>query len=154
MGSMMKDMENIWPEGIKKTKQREDVCRILMSAERPLSAIEIYNRIAKEDSRANYAVSTVYRSLAVFEEKGFVSKSTLMGEDTAVYEWNHGKHKHYAICLKCHKLVPLKVCPFDHIKVSTSDENFTVTSHKLEIYGYCDRCKNEGNGSEDFSQTE
>jgi len=136
-------MDNIWSEGIKKTKQREDVCRILMQAERPLSAIEIYNRIVQENGQTNYAVSTVYRSLNIFEEKGFVTKSTLMGEDTAVYEWNYGKHKHYAICLKCHKLVPLKTCPFEHIKVDTSDEDFTVTSHKLEIYGYCNQCKNE-----------
>lgn len=136
-------MDNIWAEGIKRTKQREDVCRVLMQAEKPLSAAEIYNRIVQENSQTNYAVSTVYRSLTVFEGKGFVIKSTLMGEDTAVYEWNCGKHKHYAICLKCHKLVPLKTCPFEHIKVDTSDEDFTVTSHKLEIYGYCNQCKNE-----------
>ena len=136
-------MDNIWSEGIKKTKQREDVCHILMQAEKPLSATEIYHRIVQENGQTNYAVSTVYRSLATFEEKGFVIKSTLMGEDTAVYEWNYGKHKHYAICLKCHKLVPLKACPFEHIKVDTSDEDFTVTSHKLEIYGYCNQCKKE-----------
>lgn len=136
-------MDNIWSEGIKKTKQREDICRVLMQAERPLSAAEIYNRIVQENGRTNYAVSTIYRSLTIFEEKGFVIKSTLIGEDTAVYEWNCGKHKHYAICLKCHKLVPLKTCPFEHIKVDTSDEDFTVTSHKLEIYGYCNQCKNE-----------
>ena len=139
----MDNMDNIWSEGIKKTKQREDICRIMMKAEKPLSAIEIYNRIVQEDGQTNYAVSTIYRSLTIFEEKGFVIKSTLMGEDTAVYEWNYGKHKHYAICLKCHKLVPLKTCPFEHIKVDTSDEDFTVTSHKLEIYGYCNQCKTE-----------
>lgn len=136
-------MENIWPEGIKKTKQREDVFRVLTKAERPLSAIEIYNRIQKENEETKYAISTIYRALAVFEEKGLIEKSTLMGDDTAVYEWQHGKHKHYAICLKCHKLVPLAKCPFEHIKLDTSDENFMVTSHKLEIYGYCNKCKEE-----------
>lgn len=136
-------MDNIWAEGIKKTKQREDICKVLMQADGPLSAIEIYHRIVQENGQTNYAVSTIYRSLTIFEEKGLVIKSTLMGEDTAVYEWNRGKHKHYAICLKCHKLVPLKTCPFEHIKVDTSDEDFTVTSHKLEIYGYCNQCRNE-----------
>ena len=142
----MENIENIldmWPEGIKKTKQREDVFRVLVEAKEPLSAIEIYNRIQQQNGQINYAISTIYRSLAVFEEKGLVEKSTLMGEDTAVYEWQHGKHKHYAICLKCHKLVPLAKCPFEHVKLDTSDENFTVTSHKLEIYGYCNKCKEE-----------
>ena len=41
----MENIENIWPEGIKKTKQREDVFRVLIEAKEPLSAIEIYNRI-------------------------------------------------------------------------------------------------------------
>ena len=139
----MENIENIWPEGIKKTKQREDVFRVLIEAKEPLSAIEIYNRIQQKSGQINYAISTIYRSLAVFEEKGLVEKSTLMGEDTAVYEWHHGDHKHYAICLKCHKLVPLAKCPFEHVKLDTSDENFTVTSHKLEIYGYCKKCKEE-----------
>ena len=139
----MENIENIWPEGIKKTKQREDVFRVLIEAKEPLSAIEIYNRIQQQNGQVNYAISTIYRSLAVFEEKGLVEKSTLMGEDTAVYEWHHGDHKHYAICLKCHKLVPLAKCPFEHVKLDTSDENFTVTSHKLEIYGYCKKCKED-----------
>ena len=142
----MENIENIldmWPEGIKKTKQREDVFRVLVEAKEPLSAIEIYNRIQQQNGQINYAISTIYRSLAVFEQKGLVEKSTLMGEDTAVYEWQHGKHKHYAICLKCHKLVPLAKCPFEHVKLDTSDEDFTVTSHKLEIYGYCNKCKEE-----------
>ncbi len=142
----MENIENIldmWPEGIKKTKQREDVFRVLVEAKEPLSAIEIYNRIQQQNGQINYAISTIYRSLTVFEEKGLVEKSTLMGEDTAVYEWQHGKHKHYAICLKCHKLVPLAKCPFEHVKLDTSDEDFTVTSHKLEIYGYCNKCKEE-----------
>lgn len=73
----MDNMDNIWSEGIKKTKQREDICRIMMKAEKPLSAIEIYNRIVQEDGQTNYAVSTIYRS-TIFEEKGFVIKSTLM----------------------------------------------------------------------------
>ena len=139
----MENIENIWPEGIKKTKQREDVFRVLIEAKEPLSAIEIYNRIQQQNGQINYAISTIYRSLAVFEEKGLVEKSTLMGEDTAVYEWHHGDHKHYAICLNCHKLVPLAKCPFEHVKLDTSDENFMVTSHKLEIYGYCRKCKEE-----------
>ena len=148
MVKSMENIENIWPEGIKRTKQREDVFRVLVQAEKPLSAIEIYNRIQEdkksaEGGRTSYAISTIYRSLTVFEEKGLVEKSTLMGDDTAVYEWQHGKHKHYAICLNCHKLVPLTKCPFEHMKLDTSDENFTVTSHKLEIYGYCNKCRED-----------
>lgn len=135
------------PEGMKRTKQRVDVYTVLSEAEAPMTAIEIYENIARRDGGCSYAVSTIYRVLSAFEEKGFVEKSTLMGEDMAVYEWkNIGDHKHYAICLGCHKKVALKKCPFQRISQAwqqTGDE-FTVTGHKLELYGYCKECQNTG----------
>ena len=93
---------------------------------------------------STFAISTIYRSLAIFEEKNLVEKSVLLGSDTAVYELADGHHKHYAVCLSCHKLVPLKHCPFEHVKHDSmeSDEgDFVVTGHKLELYGYCKECK-------------
>lgn len=134
------------PGNIKWTKQRKEVCEILRHAVEPLSAIDIYQQILNEQEKdaSSYAVSTVYRALTVFEENGLVSRSVLTGSDTAVYEWNEGEHKHYAVCLNCHKLIPLKECPFAHIHVDTNIGDFTVTGHKLELYGYCKQCKGEG----------
>lgn len=132
--------EKVYPSGIKWTKQRKDVYHILVEATEPLSAQEIYNRILKQDVKTNYAVSTIYRILTAFEEKEMVLKSTLMGEDTAVYEWNRGEHHHYAICLNCHKKIPLKKCPMEHQHMSVKDEDFTVTGHRIEVYGYCKDC--------------
>ena len=129
--------EKKYPPEIKWTKQRKDVSQILMSVEQPLSAGEIYNRLL-QDGKAGYAVSTVYRILGAFEEKGMVQKSTLLGADTALYSWNRGEHLHYAICLCCHKKIPLQTCPMQHMQIS--GEEFTVTGHRVEIYGYCKNC--------------
>lgn len=133
------------PEGIKWTKQRKDVYEVLHRAKKPLSAHDIYQEILKDSTvdAANFAISTVYRSLTIFEEKGLVEKSILLGSDTAVYELCEGKHKHYAVCLSCHKLVPLKHCPFEHVEhdhMKSEDGEFVVTGHKLELYGYCKEC--------------
>ncbi len=141
--SEKKETEAIAWAGIKKTRQREAVYQILAAAKEPLSAHEIYHRVEKDNQEDNYAISTIYRALAVFEEKGLVVKSTLMGDDTAVYAWNQGAHKHYAICLKCHKLVPLASCPFEHMEMNTNEEDFQITGHKIELYGYCRKCKPE-----------
>lgn len=135
----------MWPEGIKWTKQRKDIYEVLKSATKPLSAHDIYQEILKisEVDASSYAISTVYRGLTVFEEKGLVEKSVLLGSDTAVYELADGHHKHYAVCLSCHKLVPLKHCPFEHIEhdhMESEEGDFVVTGHKLELYGYCKEC--------------
>ena len=137
---------NKWPEGIKWTKQRKDIYEVLKGAKKPLSALDIYQEILKMSGvdASTFAISTIYRSLAIFEEKNLVEKSVLLGSDTAVYELADGHHKHYAVCLSCHKLVPLKHCPFEHVKHDSmeSDEgDFVVTGHKLELYGYCKECK-------------
>lgn len=136
----------IYPEGLKWTKQRKDVYRVLWEAEEPLSAIQIYNRIERDES-SEYAVSTIYRILSAFEERGLVEKAPWTGEamekghSTAAYELKRGGHTHYAVCLECHRRIPLKNCPFAHIHLEKETEDFTVTNHKLELYGYCRECK-------------
>ena len=132
-----------WPLELKRTKQREEIYRILENAEKPLSANEIYAQIDKTlCQKYQFAISTVYRILLAFEENHLVTKATLIGDETALYEMKRGGHKHYAICLKCHKLVPLEKCPFEKVQIQTKDSDFTITSHKIEIYGYCKTCQN------------
>lgn len=136
--------EMCYPQGLKWTKQRKSVYKVLWETAEPLSAIQIYQRMsAHEDNGAlaEYAVSTVYRILAAFEEKGLVEKSTWMEDGTAVYSLNRGGHTHYAVCLKCRSRIPLQSCPFSHIHLEEGMEDFTVTGHKLELYGYCRACR-------------
>ena len=129
-----------FPADIRRTKQREEVFRILAAASGPMSAVDIYNQLLQTEGNANYAISTVYRVLAAFEEKGYVVKSSLSGSDMSYYEWCQGQHRHYAVCLKCHKLIPLKKCPFENAQIDAA-EDFMITGHKLELYGYCKGCR-------------
>lgn len=151
--------EMSYPQGLKWTKQRRSVYKVLWETAEPLSAMQIYQRMLvsgdngnREDNRdggdgkgardgGEYAVSTVYRILAAFEEKGLVEKSAWMEDGTAVYSLNRGGHTHYAVCLKCHSRIPLQGCPFSHIHLEEGMGDFTVTGHKLELYGYCRNCR-------------
>ncbi len=137
-----------YPQVMKWTKQRKDVYDVLFDATEPMSAVQIYNHIEKTDTTGNYAVSTIYRILTAFEEKRLVTKGNWMGDGTLVYELNRGSHTHYAVCLNCHKRIPLPGCPFEHMHQHDEEEQhdlekegFTVTGHKLELYGYCSNCK-------------
>lgn len=142
-----------FPKGIKWTKQRKDVYQVLLDADEPLTALEIYQRTFEERQAAGYALSTIYRILAAFEEKGLVIRSAYMDENIVVYELDRGEHTHYAVCLNCHKRIPLQSCPFAHIhvpkhqdaEVSAEEKDFLVTGHKLELYGYCRECREINN---------
>ena len=130
-----------YPKGIKWTKQRKCVYQVLLEAKEPLSAVQIYNRVEKDESDASYAVSTIYRILAAFEEKGMVNRTNWLGDGTAVYELNRGGHTHYAVCLDCHKRIQLSSCPFAQVQLEQETGDFIVTGHKLELYGYCRECR-------------
>lgn len=129
--------EIIWPEGIKRTKQRDAVVRILEAAETPLSAMEIYARIEK--SGEPVWLSTVYRTLELFTEKEFVHKTAVLDDDMAYYELNMHGHRHYAVCVGCHKIVPIAGCPISDYKPDLKG-SFRVVGHRVEMYGYCKDC--------------
>lgn len=161
-----------YPKGIKWTKQRKCVYEILSEAKEPLSAHQIYHQALQKVSEDTYALSTIYRILAAFEENGLVSSTTWMGDDTIVYELEKGEHRHFAVCLECHKRIPLQSCPFslgqkshgqgaceresqgqdshehdghehDHMSEDAALKGFTVTGHKIELYGYCNNCQKQ-----------
>lgn len=140
MRDFVEDQNKIWAK-LKKTKQRECVYRVLASAKEPMSAAGIYQEIITENPDCGYAVSTVYRVLQAFEEQQLVNRTNLQGSDMTFYEWNDGEHHHYAICLGCHKKIPLKSCPFHHMEFDQPDADFCVTGHRIEVYGYCGNCK-------------
>lgn len=146
MGANQKMTE--YPQGIKWTKQRKCVYQVLSDATEPLSAQQIYMLAGQMARTDTYALSTIYRILAAFEENGIVNSTTWMGDDTVVYELERGEHTHYAVCLDCRKRIPLQGCPFTighlgHRHGADGEgelSDFMVIGHKIELYGYCDAC--------------
>lgn len=132
----MDQYKHPWPEGVKRTRQREGVLRVLEHAEKPLSAMEICSRI---DGGAAW-LSTVYRILETFEAKGVIHKISVLNSDMAAYELAQSQHRHYAICLGCHKIVSMEECPVEKLAPRIGESGFHVTGHNLEIYGYCSTC--------------
>lgn len=129
--------EKLWPKGVKKTKQRMSVFEILMEAKTPLTAMDIFSKT--EQFGTEIWLSTVYRVLELFVEKDLIERHILSGSDMALYELKEKQHKHYAICMRCQKMIVLEECPIsDEISV----DDFQITDHKVEIHGYCGSCVN------------
>jgi Fur family ferric uptake transcriptional regulator len=125
-----------WPEGMKRTKQRSCVFSVLKSADTPLSAADIYGKIGKDAG----ALSTVYRILELFTKEGLAMRTVLLDGGAAVYELDRHEHRHYAVCLKCHKIVALKNCPMETFTPDVKEDNFHVLGHTLELQGICGEC--------------
>lgn len=127
-----------WPAGIKRTRQREGVLRILEKEDAPLTALEIFNRLQRDGEAVS--LSTVYRNLEMLNSKELVIKTTVMDSDMAFYELSHPTHKHYAVCIDCHKLVAINNCPMAEFTPKIADSDFRVLGHKIEMYGICRDC--------------
>ena len=129
-----------WPKGIKKTKQREAIWSVLTTADKPMTAIGIAEKLGDSDTTW---MSTIYRTLELLETKGIVTRTTLMGSDMAYYEITPHTHRHYAVCTSCGTIVPLHTCPVVEMPKELSDVDFTVTEHHLEIAGLCKKCNSK-----------
>ncbi len=119
--------------GLKCTRQRKDILAVLQSSKLPMSAEEIYTHTK------DMSLSTVYRTMELFCEKGIVQSETIRNSPEKYYTLKDQSHCHYAICLGCNEIRYVDVCPVHEHGLDISD--FQITGHKLELYGYCDKCK-------------
>lgn len=136
-------IEATWPVGIKKTKQREAVLRLLEAAASPLSAFQIFKQLEKGETAVS--LSTVYRILELLTEKNVLIKTKVHNSDLSFYELNRPMHRHYAVCVDCHKIVVINNCPMSEFKPKLSDDEFHVLGHKVEMFGYCRDCDKRKN---------
>ena len=131
-----------WPKDLKHTRQREKVWNLLEQVNRPLRAIDIFEEVRVDEC---IIISTVYRILDAFEEHGMVEKIRFPEDDTAFYKIRTDEHRHYATCLLCHRQIPLDGCPVERLELKQDLKEFTITGHRLEIYGYCADCRKKLN---------
>ncbi len=137
----MKEQNIKWPSGLKRTRPRQKVLSVLEHAEEPLSAMDISTEIEKDGGTV--WMSTIYRILDLFEKEGIVLKISMMDNEMALYELNRSRHKHYAICLGCRKILPMDNCPMGNFVPKIEEEDFHVVGHHIVVYGYCRECSSK-----------
>lgn len=126
-------------KGIKITSGRIEILNILKNAENSLSAEKIY-QIFKEN-KININLSTIYRTLELFNDKELVEK-IILGDGVFSYKLKKKNHRHYLECDICHKEVEIP-CPMIQIEEIVKNETgFTLTEHDLVMRGICKDCKN------------
>lgn len=125
--------------GLRNTRHRRMAYTVLQQSSQPLSTEAIFLALKGEDSTIN--LSTVYRLLEAFLEKGLVDKASTSEDGKALYEIASSVHRHHLHCLLCHRITVVEGCPLEayekQLEITT---HFHVTGHKLELTGYCGDC--------------
>lgn len=134
----MEPKEFLKQKGIKITRGRVEILNILKNSQNSLCAEKIYQ--INRDNNININLSTVYRTLELFEEKQITEKITL-NDGVFAYKLRGKTHRHYLECDICHKEVEIP-CPMSQIEEMVQNTTgFTLTNHDLIMKGICKDCK-------------
>lgn len=124
------------------TRQRKEILKILINNENKHISVEEIQRLAKENNII-ISISTIYRTMDILQKIGAVIKHNF-GNGIAKYEvFVEEKDAHYhLICKKCEKIVEAFGLLGDNFNNRLLEEKgFQVEYQRLEIYGYCNECK-------------
>lgn len=124
--------------GVRLTPQRHAILSYLLETITHPTADEIFKEI--ESQFPNMSVATVYNNLKVFKEAGLVRELTY-GDASSRFDGNMTDHYH-CICIACGRIVDFDHPPIVNLELEAQETTgFSISSHRLEFYGTCDRCQ-------------
>jgi len=129
-------------EGFRMTRDRRTILEVLGKVSIPLTAENVLSRV--NSALPGIALSTVYRTLDELVSRGIVQRTLLSNDGRSFFELTGNTHRHYMVCLGCHRMFPISTCPVeDFANRAAEDLGFEVTDHSLVLYGYCRHCRSE-----------
>ena len=118
---------------------RDFILELISKDSKPLSVLEIINRMKKNIS-ANK--TTVYREINLLKKEGLILEIQL-NERNKRYELSSKKHHHHIVCTSCNKIedVMLDKDLEAQEKKIKKNKKFKIINHSLEFFGVCEKCQ-------------
>jgi Fur family ferric uptake transcriptional regulator len=128
--------------GLKATRQRDLIVDAFFSQSGHLSVEELVEKAKQRDP--SIGAATVYRTMRILTDAGLASARHFEGGQTR-YEAALDRHHHdHLICTSCGDIVEFENERIEELQDRVAqDHGFTVTHHKLELYGLCARCNQQ-----------
>jgi Fur family ferric uptake transcriptional regulator len=120
----------------RRTPQREIIKATIDDANRPLAPRELLE--LAQIQVPTLSLATVYRTLNLLLEDGFVIEVHLPGESVRYERAGRGHHHHFH-CQQCGRAFDLTACPGDAIS-RMAPPGFRVASHDITLFGVCRDC--------------
>lgn len=129
-------IEKLKHHGYSSTKARIAVFMELQQ-NGPCSILELYSNLDTLLHRAS-----IYRVIKLFEELGIVRRIQIGWKYKLELSDIFNDHHHHAHCISCQAIISLPLN--NHLERLIFDDaekqNFKVTGHNVELYGYCEQC--------------
>ncbi|HUG07530.1 MAG TPA: Fur family transcriptional regulator [Acidimicrobiia bacterium] len=125
--------------GYRLTSPRWLVWSVLRSAGGHLTADEVHARVHEADPTVN--ISSVYRSLTLFEDLDLVRESHLGIDDSARWEIAHPDDHFHLVCRLCGSVDHHEGELVDQIRSHLGDHHdFSTENVDLVVTGICESC--------------
>ena len=119
-------------KGMRMTDQRRVIAQIIEAAEDHPDVEELYRRAAAVDARIS--LSTVYRTLNLFEEAGLVTKHDFK-DGRARFEPIPDEHHDHLIDIRSGKVIEFRNEEIEAIQdVIAKRLGYRLVDHRLELY--------------------
>ena len=119
--------------GMRMTEQRRVIAGVLETAVDHPDTEELYNRASKIDARIS--ISTVYRTVALFEEAGIIERHDFR-DGRARYEPVPESHHDHLIDLKTGQVIEFRSEEIEALQEVISRRlGYKLVDHRLELYG-------------------
>jgi Fur family ferric uptake transcriptional regulator len=128
-------------KGLKLTSQRRRILKRVFSTNRHFTADEIHETFRR--GRSDVSRATVYRTLSLLVEGGFIDMLDL-GGDTKRYEHiSDREHHDHLMCTRCGTVIEFQEPRIEELQDEVAKrQGFKITSHSLRLFGTCKKCSN------------
>ncbi|MCC6951716.1 MAG: transcriptional repressor [Phycisphaerales bacterium] len=121
--------------GERRTRQRENILRVIADAGAPVAPREILTRV--QSRLKGLGLATVYRTLKLLAESGVVRLVEIPG-DPPRYELADKEHHHHFSCRLCACVYEVPGC-CGHFEEHLP-AGFRLESHEVILFGICQTC--------------
>ncbi len=125
-------------KGLKFTPQRKQIFEEILKTEGHFQIEDLVHKI--KEKGINVSRATVYRTLNIMKELGFVEE-VIKFKNKTIYEVSLKHHHDHLICTNCGKIIEFHEEKIEELQNKICKKyKFHPDFHRLEIFGLCNEC--------------
>tara|TARA_X000000368_G_C22578490_1_gene514023 strand:- start:142 stop:558 length:417 start_codon:yes stop_codon:yes gene_type:complete len=125
-------IEKLRSSGLRPTKQRIKICKLLFDREKTFHfTINDLSKILKKETSENISLATIYNTVHSFKEKGYL-KEISVNKEKSYFDTNTSDHHHF-LDINTNELIDLKKEHVDKIRIKKNLQGKKITSIEVLV---------------------
>jgi Fur family ferric uptake transcriptional regulator len=125
---------------LKLTSQRDRIFDRAFATHEHFSAETLYNWLREEEG-SSVSRATVYRTLALLVEGGFLESLDVGGGETVFEHVLGHRHHDHLLCVECGRIEEFFEEKIEELQVlAAKKKGYTLLHHDLRLFGLCPAC--------------